>query len=114
LCDGKPVIGLPGNPVSAFLVARQLLVPMMKRWLGEKAPFISSVRAILSSNIPSTSGREDTIPVRLVERDGKVLAEPVFGKSNLIYTLVNADGLVTIPLNTTGLKAGTEVEVMLF
>jgi molybdopterin molybdotransferase len=114
LCDGKPVIGLPGNPVSAFLVARQLLVPLIKRWLGEKVNFPSSVRATLSSNIASTSGREDTVPVKLSEHEGRLMAEPVFGKSNLIYTLVNADGLVTIPLNVTGLKAETEVEVDLF
>ncbi|MFN8373579.1 MAG: gephyrin-like molybdotransferase Glp [Anaerolineae bacterium] len=114
LCEGKPVIGLPGNPVSAFLVGRQLILPMIQRFLGEKVGPKGVVRAILSANIASSSGREDTVPVKLVERDGKMFAEPVFGKSNLIFTLVNADGLVIIPLNLTGLKAGTEVEVTLF
>jgi molybdopterin molybdotransferase len=54
------------------------------------------------------------VPVRLLEQDGSLVAEPVFGKSNLIYTLINADGVVLISLNSNGLKAGTEVEVMLF
>ena len=41
-------------------------------------------------------------------------AEPVFGKSNLIFRLVNADGLLLVPMNTTGLKAGAEVEIVPF
>jgi molybdopterin molybdotransferase len=114
LCDGKPVIGLPGNPVSALLVARQLLVSILQRALGEKPQPQTSIRATLSANIASTTGREDTLPVRLTERDGTWVAEPIFGKSNLIYTLVNADGLTHVPLDSNGLKAGTVVEVVLF
>jgi molybdopterin molybdotransferase len=113
VCDNKPVIGLPGNPVSAFLVARQLIVPLIKRALGEMMPPKATVTARLSGSIASATGREDTVPVRLFERDGEVLAEPVFGKSNLIYTLVNADGLLLVPLNSGGLRAGTLVEVVL-
>ena len=114
LCDGKPVIGLPGNPVSALLVAQQIVVPIIKHALGESLHPQATVRATLSSNIPSTTGREDCIPVRLVENDGVLHADPVFGKSNLIYTLVRADGLLHVPLNSNGLKAGTRVEVILF
>ncbi|MCC7449812.1 MAG: molybdopterin molybdenumtransferase MoeA, partial [Anaerolineae bacterium] len=114
VCDGKPVIGLPGNPVSALLVARQIVVPIVKRALGETPRPIATVRATLASNIPSTTGRDDTVPVRLLERDSALIAEPVFGKSNLIYTLVAADGVVSVPLNSNGIKAGTVVEVVLF
>lgn len=114
VCEGKPVIGLPGNPVSAFLVARQILLPIVGRLLGVKSTRPAAVRATLAANIPSTTGREDTVPVRLRESNGEILAEPVFGKSNLIYTLINADGLVMVPLNSNGLKAGTLVDVELF
>jgi molybdopterin molybdotransferase len=114
LCDGKPVVGLPGNPVSALLVARQIVVPIVKRFLGERIEHQATLKAVLCSNVASTTGREDSIPVRLLERDGTLLAEPIFGKSNLIYTLVNADGLIQIPLNSSGLTAGTVVEVMAF
>ncbi|MBI5667831.1 MAG: hypothetical protein HZC41_07465 [Chloroflexi bacterium] len=114
VCDGKPVIGLPGNPVSAFLVARQIVLPIVKRLLGERDRHTATIRATLTANISSTTGREDTVPVRLLEQEGETLANPVFGKSNLIYTLVNADGLVTVPLNSNGLKAGTSVEVFPF
>lgn len=114
VCAGKPVIGLPGNPVSAFLIARQIVVPLIKYALGEAPRLRATVRATLVSNIASTTGREDTVPVHLVQQDGQITAEPVFGKSNLIYTLVNADGLVTVPLNSNGLKAGSIVDVTLF
>lgn len=114
ICDNKPVIGLPGNPVSALLVARQILVPVIKRMLGESPRVRATVTAVLAANIPSTTGREDSVPVRLIDRDGTLLAEPMFGKSNLIYTLVKADGLVYVPLNSNGLRAGSDVEVTLF
>ena len=60
------------------------------------------------------TGRDDTIPVRLLEENGLLFADPVFGKSNLIYTLIDADGFVQVPLNSNGLKAGTPVEVYPF
>ncbi len=114
LCAGKPVIGLPGNPVSALLVARQLLMPIIRRAQGETARRVGTVRATLTANIASVTGREDTVPVRLVDADGSVRAEPIFGKSNLIFTLIQADGLVQVPLNSGGLKAGSAVDVVMF
>jgi molybdopterin molybdotransferase len=114
LCDNKPVVGLPGNPVSALLVAWQIVVPIIRRALGQAPVPIATVSATLAANIASTTGREDSVPVRLFERDATLYADPIFGKSNLIYTLVNADGLVHIPLNSNGLRMGTQVEVTLF
>jgi len=114
VCDNKPVIGLPGNPVSALLVARQIVVPLIKRALGENPTYPATTKATLRANIASATGRDDTIPVRLMEDNGTLVADPVFGKSNLIYTLVDADGLVYVPLNSNGLKAGTLVDVYPF
>jgi molybdopterin molybdotransferase len=113
VCENKPVIGLPGNPVSAMLVARQILVPLIHHAVGKTLKPIATIRAILTGNLTSTTGREDTIPVKLTAKEGRWLAEPVFGKSNLIYTLIRADGLVSVPLNSNGVLAGTEVEVFL-
>jgi molybdopterin molybdotransferase len=113
-CGGKPVIGLPGNPVSAMLVARQVILPILRYLQGEATPYFTSVSARLTQNIASTTGREDQIPVRLIENETGYDAEPVFGKSNLIYTLLKADGLIHIPLNVSGYPAGTQVEVEIF
>ncbi len=111
----KPVLGLPGNPVSAIVQFDMFGVPAIYRLQGLlNFPRRGLVWARLSQNIASESGREDYIPARLEDSPDGLLATPVFGKSNLIYTLVNADGLIKIPLNKGGLLAGEWVEVRLF
>ena len=72
------------------------------------------IKARLSTNVASETGRQDYQPVRLQRREGQLLAEPVYGRSNLIFTLVRADGLILIPPEATGLPAGQEVDVFLF
>jgi len=115
LAGGKPVIGLPGNPVSAVVSAGLCVLPVLRRLRGLAGdPFQAVVQAELSQNVPSTAGREDYLPVRLEPQGGMLQAVPVFGRSNLIFTLVRADGLVRIPAEITGLAGGTQVEVQLF
>ncbi len=115
VCDGKPVIGLPGNPVSAMVVAGLFLVPVVWRLQGVVSPpERRRVTARLAHNIASVPGREDYVSVKLVEREGQLWADPVFGKSNLIYTLVKADGLLCVPLDSNGLHEDESVEVQLF
>ena len=115
VCDNKPVIGLPGNPVSALLVARQLAPGLIAGYLGQTVTPPRLIRARLSLGVASVSGREDWLPVRLKhEGDEYPLAEPVFGKSNLIFTLIQAEGLLRIPLNAGGLDTGSLVDIMLF
>ncbi len=111
----KPILGLPGNPVSAMVQFDMFGLPAIYRLQGlETWPKRGFVWAKLSQNIASQSGREDYVPARLKETGKGLIATPVFGKSNLIYTLVNADGLIKIPLNKGGLSAGDQVEVRLF
>ena len=114
LIDGKPAFGLPGNPVSAAIVFDLLVRPTIYALSGcSSPPRPPTVRARLLRDIPSVSGREDYVQVRLVHNDRELCAEPVFGKSNLIYTLIRADGSVIVPLDVGGLYAGAEVEVRL-
>lgn len=115
VCDGKPVFGLPGNPVSAMVVADLFLTPIVWRLQGRRqSPERQSIRARLARNVASTPGREDYVQVRLIERAGEVWAEPIFGKSNLIHTLVKADGLMIVPLDANGVQEGETVEVRVF
>jgi molybdopterin molybdotransferase len=110
----KPVFGLPGNPVSTFVTFELFVRPTLYHLAGTAPPARVTVQARLTKNIASTFGREDYVPVRLLEEEGELLAEPVFGKSNLIYILVKAHGLVVIPLDVGGLSAGQVVEVRRF
>jgi len=113
----KPVIGLPGHPASALVVAEVFMTRMLRTLSGnmDARHDVHAVKqAILKRNIPSSGGREDYVRVRL-EKDGEHLkAIPIFGKSGLISTLVEADGLIRIDMNTEGLYEGDEVDVMLF
>lgn len=118
VCGGKAVIGLPGNPVSALVNGVLFILPLIERLTGKTPTPAATVQAQLTLNLPSQAGREDWWPVRLLpasapEEQVRHLAEPVHGKSNLIFTLARADGLLKIPADATGLSAGEIVEVML-
>lgn len=115
LVEGKPVVGLPGNPVSAIVIAGLFVLPAIAALLGlRELPRRAEVTAVLGKNVNSIPGREDYVPVRLTTKDGVLMAEPVFGKSNLIFTLVRADGLVKVPADASGIPAGERVTVRLF
>lgn len=116
--DGSPapkaVIGLPGNPVSALVIARLFMIPVIQKYLGlSPTPFQPSITAELSTNLPSQAGREDWVPVRIEQSSKGLIAVPVFGKSNLIFTLARADGLICIQPDATGVAAGASVQVYL-
>ena len=131
VCNGKAVIGLPGNPVSALVNGYLFVVPVIENLLGALPKPKPTVLARLTVNLPSQAGREDWWPVKLatesqshgklktpslrdvVVSKAELFAEPIFGKSNLIFTLASADGLLRIPPDATGLSAGETVEVFL-
>ncbi len=115
VCRGKAVVGLPGNPVSALVIAGLFVVPALESLMGlSTARPQPCVPASLTVNLSSQAGREEWVPVRLLSSPSGYQADPVFGKSNLIFTLTRADGLVRIPEDATGLSAGQVVEVELF
>jgi molybdopterin molybdotransferase len=114
VCDHKPVMGLPGNPVSAYVIASLYGAPMIDYLLGITARKpLASVRAKLTTNLPSQAGREEWIPVRLVSTEEGFNAEPVFFKSSLIFNLVQSDGLVHIAADVTGINANEYMEVII-
>lgn len=114
VCNGKPVIGLPGNPVSALVIAQLFVIPVIEALQGiRRVPPMPTIQARLTLNLASQAGREDWVAVQLVQDSAGYSADPVFGKSNLIFTLARADGLVRIPPDATGLEAGQMVDVIL-
>jgi len=112
-CGGKPVLGLPGHPVSALNVFNILGTAIIQSLLGLAEQPSPTVRAILSRNVPSSIGRTDYVRVRLTETAGGLAAIPVFGRSTLLRTLAEAQGVVIVPAGSEGLNAGSEVEVHL-
>ena len=114
--NDKYLFGLPGNPVSVMVTFDLFVGSLIKLLGGAKQTTWEQryVKARLNRNIASAPGREDYICVRLVKSDGNMLAEPVLGRSALISTMIKADGLIKIPLESEGLEEGTEVEVAIF
>lgn len=113
--DGKPVFGLPGNPASAMITFDLFVTPAIHTLSGcHPLPARRHVEAKLTRNVPSAPGREDYVPVKIEERNGELYAEPVFGKSNLMFALVRADGVARIPIDRGGLAAGEFVAIRLF
>ncbi len=117
VCGGKAVIGLPGNPVSALVNGYLFVVPVIEKVLGVLPRPKPVVQARLTVNLASQAGREDWWPVKLIAHGLSSTvhfdADPIFGKSNLIFTLAAADGLLRIPADATGLSADERVEVFL-
>ena len=112
VCNGKAVVGLPGNPVSALVIARRFVKPLIEHLSGCAKVFpLPTLPAILTVNLPSQSGREDWWPVRLLTTPQGMNADPIFYKSNLIFNYTQADGLIQISADATGLIAGSHVDV---
>jgi molybdopterin molybdotransferase len=111
--EGRCFWGLPGHVVSAMIVFAVVVRPFVERIAGltPEARRRFPVSARLSRNLASAQGRTDFVRVRL-RRDGETLwADPLTGKSGLIHTMVQADGLVAIGMHTEGLDKGTPVAV---
>lgn len=115
---GKPILGLPGYPVSALVIFDLFGAPMLRRLGGENRDalqrFTRTVRAKLTTNISSQLGREDYVRIVMQNDGAGFIATPLPTKSGAIFTLVKADGMVRIAMNQDGLEQGEEVDVILF
>jgi molybdopterin molybdotransferase len=110
--SGKAFWGLPGHAVSAMVVFDVVVRPFIDQISGQTADTRQfPVTATLSRNLSSAQGRVDYVRVRLENKEGKLVAEPILGKSGLIRTMVKADGLIAIGMNTEGLEEGSIVNV---
>lgn len=110
---GKPVLGLPGHPVSAMVIFGIFGREIINLKLGYRGDSLK-VKAVMGRNIASSAGREDYIRVSLIENHGQLTAIPVLGKSGLISTMVKARGTVKIPACKEGMREGESVDVEIF
>jgi molybdopterin molybdotransferase len=124
ISPGKPTIlatiqrkafwGLPGHVVSAMIVFSRIVKPFVHHISGYARSDAQELRfeARLNRNVASSQGRVDFLRVRLFKEKGILWAEPILGKSGLINTMVKANGLIEIGMNTEGLDKGAKVEVI--
>jgi len=113
--DGKPVISLPGLPVSAMLAFSTFAQPLILRMLETEPDPQPKVKARTTKRIVGVPGFRTFIRVQVRERDGKLIVEPLRAPgSGILTTLTRANGIVVVPENVEGFDEGAEIEVQLF
>ena len=110
---GKPVLGVPGYPVSAIVIAREILQPALRKMLGAGAASPPTIRAVAPRKIPSRLGLEEFVRVTLGRVEDRLMAVPLARGAGVISTMVRADGFLRIPGMVEGINAGEEVDVEL-
>jgi molybdopterin molybdotransferase len=107
---GTPLIGLPGNPLSALVVFELIGCPVVRRLAGVAfEPMRATVRAVLGHDVVSAPGRLDILQVQIVGSEARALPRG----SALLSTLVRADGQLVVPEDREAIAAGEEVEIWL-
>ncbi len=127
LRPGKPTIlakrgntalfGLPGHVASAIVVFCLFVRPLIRLMSGRALTVgMKEIKAVCRQEIPSVSGREDFVRVKVEKKPGPDLPEavPIWGRSGLLRPLVEADGLLVIPRDSEGLEKGEPARVLLF
>ncbi len=110
---GKPVLGLPGYPVSTALTAELFLRPLVYQLQGQLPPQRPTLRASFTRKLLSPIGEDEFVRVTLGQVDERVVATPLMRGAGVVMSLVRADGIVQIPRFSEGLHAGSEVTVEL-
>lgn len=110
---GKPVMGIPGYPVSAVLAAELFVKPIIYQKLGIAAPPVAKTKATLSRKLVTPIGMEEFVRVKLGRVDDKIIATPISRGAGMIMSMVRADGIMRVPRQSEGFQAGDQVDVEL-
>lgn len=111
--SGKPVLGIPGYPVSAYLTFQLFAGPLVHKWLGLETAKTEILRAKISRQVASAPGQEEFLRVKVGKVGENFIATPVTRGAGVLMSLVRADGFLRIPAMSEGIGAGAEVDVEL-
>lgn len=114
IINNKPVLGIPGYPVSAYMVFEVFVKPIIERFTGIEEYPKEFIKAKLSRRVVSSLKNRELVRVNLGFVNNKLIATPVSGGAGVSMSLVKADGIAIIPRNVEGVEAGDEVDVELF
>ena len=111
---GKPVFGLPGNPVSSMVSFEQFVRPSLLKMMGHRQLFRPMIDAIVKEDIQKRPGRRHFIRAFVTfERDQYVVAPMGARGSGILKSMVKANGLIVIPEDQEMVRAGERVKVQL-
>ncbi len=108
---GRPVVGIPGYPVSAMVTFDLLVRPLLQQWMGQEAEARPRVEAVLTRKILSPIGQDEYVRVTLGRVGDRIVATPLSRGAGVIMSMVRADGMAYIPRFSEGLNAGDTVTV---
>ena len=112
--QGKPVVSLPGFPVSAMLAFRVFVRPLLANLVGAPEPVEPTVRAVLKEKIAGIPGHRTFVRVRVSRgKDGYSAVPLKAQRSSLLTSMVDANGIVNVLESSSIIKAGAEVTVTL-
>jgi len=114
VCDGKPVVILPGFPTSAMFTFHDMIVPVLRRLAGLPPRNDARVTAKVPVRIASELGRTEFVMVSLVDGDDGLVAYPTGKGSGAITSFAQADGFLKIDALAEQIPAGAQAEVTLF
>ena len=110
---GRPVVGIPGYPVSAMIAFDLLVRPLLQQWMGQEVEPRPRVQATLTRKVLSPMGQDEYMRVTLGRVGDRIVATPLSRGAGVIMSMVRADGMAHIPRFSEGLNAGDEVTVEL-
>lgn len=113
VCQGKPVIGLPGYPVSAMLTAELFVRDVLCVRQRLPQPAACRIKAYMARQIYSNAGVEEYVRVSVGSIQGRTVAAPLSRGAGLISSLTKAHGSIVISEESDGLAAGTAIDVIL-
>lgn len=114
LHSNKPIIGIPGYPVSAALTGEIFVAPLLAQWLGRPVPQPPTLQATLTRKVLSPLGDDEYLRVTVGQVGERRVATPLARGAGVISSLVRADGIVLIPRHNEGFNAGDTVTVQLY
>jgi putative molybdopterin biosynthesis protein len=113
-CQGsKPILGVPGYPVSGIIVIEELLKPLVDHWLKAPAAPRQYAKATLTRPVVSGLKYEEFVRVRMGYVGSKLMASPLSRGSGVVSSFMKADGILEVPQGLEGFEAGEEVNVRL-
>jgi putative molybdopterin biosynthesis protein len=113
VAENKPVIGIPGYPVSAIIAFEKFAQPLICRMIGARGPVRPTIKAIAARKIASKLGIEESVRVKLGRVRDTVVASSLPRGAGSVTTMTEADGIIRIPNHAEGVKAAEEVDVEL-
>ena len=112
--NGKPVVGVPGYPVSAFIAYDNFAAPLLESMTGLRKTAAPVVRATLTRRLVSSLKHREYVRVKVGRISGRLVASPLARGAGAAMSLVRADGFCVIGQDVEGLEVGSEVDVALY